>query len=224
MVWLCGVDGFKKKWRAVLGNFATGEAHWTDLPFNQILDLPEKPAIITIDVPIGLPEATLPGGRTCDQLARHALADAPDPAEIALAYDHLIELGVPASSIVAYGESLGSAQAVRLATKRPIAAVVLEAPLTSTVDVGRTTYFWLPLRLLITDKYDNEHNIRSVTAPVLLLHGEKDTVIPVEMGWRVYRAANEPKRIEIFPEAAHYDLFDHGAWEKTQSFLASFSG
>ena len=73
MVWLCGVDGFREKWRAVLGNFATGEVRWTDLPFDQILDLPEKPAIITIDVPIGLPEVTPPGGRSCDRLARRLL-------------------------------------------------------------------------------------------------------------------------------------------------------
>jgi hypothetical protein len=68
--------------------------------------------------------------------------------------------------------------------------------------------------LLITDKYDNERNIRSVTAPVLGLHG----------GWRVHRAANEPKRIEVFPKGAHCDLFDHGAWESAQAFLASLSG
>jgi fermentation-respiration switch protein FrsA (DUF1100 family) len=53
----------------------------------------------------------------------------------------------------------------------------------------------LPLDLLITDTYSNERNIRSVTVPVLILHDERDAVIPVEMGWRVYRAANEPKRI-----------------------------
>jgi uncharacterized protein len=142
-------------------------------------------------------------------------------ADAIAAYDYLIGFGVLAKNIVAYGESLGSGQAVRLAAERPVAAVVLEAPLTSTVDVGRTTYFWLPLGLLITDKYDNERNIRLVTAPVLILHGEQDAVIPVEMGWRVYRAANEPKRIELFPDGAHDDLFDHGAWDRTQSFLAS---
>jgi len=145
-------------------------------------------------------------------------------ANVIAAYDALIGLGLPASSIVAYGESLGSGQAVRLAAKRAVAAVVLEAPLTSTVDVGRTTYFWLPLSLLITDKYDNERNIRLVTAPVLILHGEQDAVIPMEMGLRVYRAANEPKRIELFPHGTHDDLFDHGAWNKTQSFLASLGG
>jgi len=145
-------------------------------------------------------------------------------ADAIAAHDHLTGLGLPADRIVAYGESLGSGQAVRLAAERPVAAIVLEAPLTSTVDVARTTYFWLPLGLLITDKYHIERNIRSVTAPVLILHGEQDAVIPVEMGWRVYRAANEPKRIELFPEGAHSDLFDHGAWEKTRAFLASLGG
>jgi pimeloyl-ACP methyl ester carboxylesterase len=140
------------------------------------------------------------------------------------AYDHLIGLGMPAGKIVAYGESLGSGQAVRLGVARPVAAVVLEAPLTSTIDVARSTYFWLPLGLLITDRYNNERNIRLVKAPVLVLHGAQDAVIPVEMGWRVYRAANEPKRIELFPHGTHDDLFDQGAWEKTQAFLDSLVG
>ena len=145
-------------------------------------------------------------------------------ADAIAAYDHLIELDVPAGKIVAYGESLGSGQAVRLGAARPVAAVVLEAPLTSTIEVARSTYFWLPLGLLITDKYNNERNIRLVKAPVLVLHGAQDSVIPVEMGWRVYRAANEPKRIELFPQGTHDDLFDQGAWEKTQAFVNSLGG
>src|SRR3990170_663136 len=145
-------------------------------------------------------------------------------ADAIAAYDHLTKLGVPAGRMVAYGESLGSGQAVKLAAARPVAAVVLEAPLTSTLDVARTTYFWLPLGLLITDQYNNERNIRTVTAPVLVLHGEQDAVIPVEMGWRVYRAANKPKRIELFPQGTHDDLFHHGAWEKTRAFLVSLGG
>jgi fermentation-respiration switch protein FrsA (DUF1100 family) len=87
--------------------------------------------------------------------------------------------------------------------------------------VARSTYFWLPLGLLITDKYNNERNIRLVKAPVLVLHGEQDGVIPVEMGRRVYGAANPPKRIELFPQGTHDDLFAQGAWEKTQAFVDS---
>jgi len=140
-------------------------------------------------------------------------------ADALAAYDHLIARGVPAERIVAYGESLGSGQAVPLAAQRRVAAVVLEAPLTSTVDVGRRVYFWLPLRWLVVDRYDNERNIRAVTAPVLILHGERDSIVPVEMGRRLYDAAKEPKRIELFPRAGHNDLFDHGAWEKARAFL-----
>jgi fermentation-respiration switch protein FrsA (DUF1100 family) len=142
-------------------------------------------------------------------------------ADALAAYDHLIAHGVPAERIVAYGESLGSGQAVPLAARRRVAAVVLEAPLTSTVDVGRRVYFWLPLSWLVTDRYDNERTIRAVTAPVLILHGERDSVVPVEMGRRLYDAAKEPKRIELFPRAGHNDLFDHGAWEKAEAFLES---
>jgi fermentation-respiration switch protein FrsA (DUF1100 family) len=151
------------------------------------------------------------GGRT---------TEANNVADAVAAYDHLTAFGVPAEKIAAYGESLGSGQAVRLAAQRPVVAVVLEAPLTSTVEVARTGYAWLPLSLLITDKYDNERNIGAVKVPVLILHGEQDAVIPVEMGRRVYDAANEPKRLELFPQGAHYDLFEHGAWDKTRAFLA----
>lgn len=73
MVCLCGIDGFKDRWRALLGNFATGEARLLDLTLEEILNLAEKPAIIAVDVPIGLPEVTMPGGRTCDRLARGLL-------------------------------------------------------------------------------------------------------------------------------------------------------
>ena len=145
-------------------------------------------------------------------------------ADAIAAYDELRRLGVPADRIVAYGESLGSGQAVRLAAKRPVAGVVLEAPLTSTADVARPVYFWLPLSVLITDQYNVERDIVVVTAPLLILHGEQDEVIPADMGRRVYRAANDPKRIELFRHGGHNDLFDHGAWEMMRDFLLSLGG
>lgn len=147
--------------------------------------------------------------------------EAENIADALVAYDDLAARGVPAGKIVAYGESLGSGQAVRLAAERPVAGVVLEAALTSAVDVGRPMYFWLPLSLLITDQYNVERHIGEVTAPLLILHGERDEVIPVEMARRLYRAANEPKRLALFPDARHNDLFDNGAWETMRDFLMS---
>jgi predicted RNase H-like nuclease len=70
MVWLCGVDGFKSKWCALLKNLDTDEFRYDVVPFQNLLDLPENPAIIAVDIPIGLPHVTRPGGRTCDRMAR----------------------------------------------------------------------------------------------------------------------------------------------------------
>jgi fermentation-respiration switch protein FrsA (DUF1100 family) len=147
--------------------------------------------------------------------------EANNVADAIAAYDYIRGLGVPADKIVAFGESLGSGQAVRMAAARPVAAVVLEAPLTSTVEVGGSIYFWLPLSLLIADQYNVERDIARVTAPLLILHGERDEVIPVEMGRRIYNAANEPKRIEVVRDGRHNDLFDHGAWQRMRDFLLS---
>ena len=116
------------------------------------------------------------------------------------------------------------ARPIRLAAERPLAAIVLESPLTSTIDVARSTYFWLPLQWLITDAYNNEDNIRAVRVPVLVLHGAQDETIPLAMGRRIYEAANQPKHIEVFPHGAHVDLFAHGAWEATKSFVARTAG
>jgi fermentation-respiration switch protein FrsA (DUF1100 family) len=150
-----------------------------------------------------------------------SVSEANNITDALAAYDDLARRGVPSDKIVTYGESLGSGQAVRLAGIRPVAGVVLEAPLTSTLDVARPLYFWLPLRLLIDDQYNVERAIGAVRAPLLILHGEQDEVIPVEMGRRNYRAAVEPKRIETFPAGRHNDLFDHGAWDKMRAFLLS---
>jgi fermentation-respiration switch protein FrsA (DUF1100 family) len=154
------------------------------------------------------------GGSTGSPTEAHNVADA------VTAYDHLRSFGIPASDIVLYGESLGSGQATQLAAKREVKAVVLEAPLTSTVHVGRRTWFFLPLGLLMTDKFANIEHVKNVHAPLLVLHGERDGVIPVQMGKDVFAAANEPKKLELFPEAEHSDLFDHGAWETTWSFIS----
>jgi len=148
-----------------------------------------------------------------------APSEARNVADALLAYDHLRGLGVPAGKIVAFGESLGSGQAVRVAGARPVRALVLDAPLTSTIDVGRAVYFWLPLRLLVADQYDVERHVRGVTAPVLILHGARDPVIPVDMGKRVYEAANDPKELALFPDGGHLDFFDRGGWERTRDFL-----
>ena len=103
----------------------------------------------------------------------------------------------------------------------------LEAAATSTRGCRRArSYFWLPLGLLSHRPIQRRApHRRSVTSPGSRpCTAKQDAVIPVDMGWRIYRAANEPKRIETVSAAAHhYDLFDHGAWDKTAG-LSGFAG
>jgi predicted RNase H-like nuclease len=70
MAWICGVDGFRSRWCAVLRNLDTHELCVRVVSFHDLLELPEHPAIVAVDLPIGLPDVTLSGGRACDRLAR----------------------------------------------------------------------------------------------------------------------------------------------------------
>jgi fermentation-respiration switch protein FrsA (DUF1100 family) len=122
--------------------------------------------------------------------------------------------------VVLLGESLGAAVAVRLAAERTPVAAILEAPFASAVAVGAEHYWWLPVRLLMKDRFESIRWIGEVTAPLLILHGERDGVVPVAHGRRLLAAANEPKRGVFLPEAGHNDLFEHGAAGIELEFLS----
>ena len=144
-------------------------------------------------------------------------------ADARLAYGALVLEGVEPASIILYGESLGSGIAVRLATERPVGGVVLDAPYTSIVDVAAQAYPFLPVRALIVDRYETTKYIAQVRAPILILHGERDMVIPVAMGREVFRLANEPKRLVTFANGGHSDLYvdGNGALEAMRDWMHS---
>jgi uncharacterized protein len=143
-------------------------------------------------------------------------------ADARLAYGALVLEGVEPSSIILYGESLGSGVAVRIATERQVAGLVLEAPYTSIVDVAASAYPFLPVRHLIIDRYESNKYIAQVRAPLLVLHGEHDGVIPVAMGRELFRLANEPKRLATFPGGGHSNLYidGNGALEAMRKWSA----
>jgi fermentation-respiration switch protein FrsA (DUF1100 family) len=143
-------------------------------------------------------------------------------ADAAAAYDYLEDIGITARNIVAYGESLGTGVATRLTMQRPVKALVLEAPFTSIVDVGHQVWWFLPLRLIMTDQYRTIDRIGSVQVPLMIVHGARDGLIPVTHARQIYRAANEPKSLAILRNAGHNDLFEQGAWPKVAEFLATF--
>jgi fermentation-respiration switch protein FrsA (DUF1100 family) len=128
---------------------------------------------------------------------------------------------VPAERIVVFGESLGTAVAIALAATQRIGRLILEAPFTSAVDVGAQVYWYLPLRLLMKDPFYSDRRIGKVTAPLLMLHGERDQVVPIALGERLFSLANEPKRFVRFPAGTHVDLDRYGALDAVRSFIAA---
>jgi len=112
----------------------------------------------------------------------------------------------PAERIVLWGESLGTGVAVALAAERPVGHVVLESPFTSAADVGAERYWFAPVRLLMKDQFRSDLRIGKVTAPVLVLHGDRDHVVPFAFGERLYALITAPKRFVRFPGLGHNDL------------------
>ncbi len=135
------------------------------------------------------------------------------------ALDFLVQSGVPLSEIVLYGESLGTGVAVQMATERRVGAVVLEAPFTSAVDVAAHHYWYLPARYLVLDRFDSMAKIGRVGAPLFIVHGERDRIVPVAFGRALFEAAADPNEASFFPAAGHNDLYDHGAAEAIIDFL-----
>jgi fermentation-respiration switch protein FrsA (DUF1100 family) len=126
----------------------------------------------------------------------------------------------PAARIVPWGYSLGSGVAVAVAAAHPVGGLILEAPYTSTVDVAAAAFPYLPVRWLLRDRYHSDRRIGSVRAPVLVMHGAKDRVISIRFGERLYALANEPKRMERFPDAGHVPNDDIGILAAVREFLA----
>ena len=110
------------------------------------------------------------------------------------AYDYLRgPVQVPASRIVIYGWSLGSAVAVRLASEVEEAAVVLEGAPASIADIGQMQYPFFPIRLVMRSKFDSFRRVDRIRSPILFLHSPDDAVIPIGEGRRLYAAARGEK-------------------------------
>ena len=143
-------------------------------------------------------------------------------ARAALAY--LADQGALGQSLVLYGESLGTAVAVAMAAEaagqgKPVAAVILEAPFTSTVDVGQSHYPFLPVRFLLKDRYDSLALIQDIQAPLFLVHGDQDWTVPQSSGRKLFEAALEPKTAMWIEGAGHNDLFVPNVYKAMFSFI-----
>ena len=125
-------------------------------------------------------------------------------ARAALAYLHSRK-EINREKIIFFGRSLGSAVAVELALNEKCRALILETPFTSILEMGKKLYPFLPVSLLLKTKYDSLSKIRNIKVPILIMHGDKDDLVPFEHGKRLYDMANEPKEFYTIPGAGHND-------------------
>jgi fermentation-respiration switch protein FrsA (DUF1100 family) len=113
--------------------------------------------------------------------------------------------GVDPKQIVLWGESIGGAVVADLAAHEDARGLVLESTFSSLPDVAAYHYRWLPVRLLMRSRLDSAAKIGAYHGPLLQIHGDFDRIIPIELGRRLFDAANEPKQFVVVPGGDHND-------------------
>ncbi len=134
--------------------------------------------------------------------------------------------GVAPGRMILLGESLGAAVAVYLAQTQAqkgvaVGAVILEAPFTGTAAVAQRAYWFLPMRWLMRDRYPNRARIAGIGAPLLIVHGGRDSIVPQGHGRTLFEAARQPKHAAWLDPADHNDLHAHGAFDVELAMVRS---
>jgi len=131
----------------------------------------------------------------------------------------LFSKGIKEEDIVIYGESLGTGVATHLSQNKNFGGIILETPFTSMIDAAKNFYPYIPVKLLLKDKFDNKSKIKNVTVPVLIMHGEADQIVPFYMGKKMYEIANEPKYSYFTKHDNHMMEYDENLIKAINSFL-----
>ena len=139
------------------------------------------------------------------------------------AIDWLKQKGVPEKNIILYGESLGTGVATQLAQNKKFAGVILETPFTSMIDAAKIFYPYIPVNLLLKDKFENYKKIKNINSPILVMHGEKDQIVPFSMGKKIYEIANEPKYSHFTKYDNHMMEYDERLVFALKSFFKSLN-
>jgi fermentation-respiration switch protein FrsA (DUF1100 family) len=131
--------------------------------------------------------------------------------------------GVKDENIVLYGESLGTGIATEIAQNNNFAGVILETPFTSMADAAKKFYPYIPVKLLLRDKYENIKKIKNIKSPILVMHGEADQIVPFEMGQKIFQEANNPKYSYFTKNDDHMMEFDENLIDQLNLFLKSLN-
>ena len=139
------------------------------------------------------------------------------------AIDWLIKKGASERNFILYGESLGTGVATHLAQNKNFAGVILETPFTSMIDAAKKFYPYIPVKLLLKDKFENYKKIKNIMSPILVMHGEIDQIIPFSMGQKIYEIANKPKYSYFTKYDDHMMEYDENLVLALKSFIRSLN-
>ena len=134
----------------------------------------------------------------------------------------LNEQGVNNNQIILYGESLGSGVAVEIGKENNFNSIILESPFTSIENSAKIYYPYLPVKLLLKDRYDSINKIKMINTPILIMHGKKDDVIPFSMGKELFEKANSPKHSYFTTDDDHMMEFNSSLLQKIKNFIEKY--
>jgi len=124
------------------------------------------------------------------------------------AISFLLKQGYSENDIILYGESLGTGIAIQKALTIKPFAVILEAPYSSIANIAKQRYWFLPVNLLLKDRFDSYKYAPYITAPILIFHGKNDIIVPYQEGKLLYSYFKNHKKFITFKNAGHID-FDY---------------
>jgi len=139
------------------------------------------------------------------------------------AIDWLKNMGLDDKDIILYGESLGTGIAIEIAQNKNFAGLILETPFTSMIDAAKNVYPYIPVGLLLKDRYENDKKIKNINIPLLVMHGEEDQIIPFKMGKKIYEIANKPKYSYFTKYDNHMMEYDEKLIFALRSFMKSLN-
>ena len=135
------------------------------------------------------------------------------------AVNWILKQGVLEENIILYGESLGTGIATEIAQHKSFAGIILETPFTSMINAAKEFYPYIPVNLLLKDKYENFKKIKNINSPILIMHGEKDTIVPFSMGEKMYQLANEPKYFYFTKHDDHMMVYNEPMLKTLKDFI-----
>ena len=135
--------------------------------------------------------------------------------------DWIVKQGVSEDKIILYGESLGTGVSTEVAQNKKFAGIILESPFTSMVDAGKFYYFYLPVSLLLKDRYETIKKLKNIRIPMLVMHGKRDKIVPFHMGKKVFEEANDPKYSYFPKEDDHMMDYNENLLKALNNFFNS---